>query len=328
MEQIRKVILSRTDALGDVMLTLPVAGLIKKYRPDWEILFLARNYARPLVERCHHIDHFIDRDDVAKHPQVLQDLGAQAIVHISPDHVMATLAQQARIGLRIGTSHRSFHWLRCNALVNLGRRRSPEHETQLNARLLEPLGITHALTLQEVPGLYGFTSQCSGRQPGSRLKIIFHPKSAGSAREWPLDHYLQLARLLPASQFEIYISGLAAEGELMRAQAPELFTLPHVKDITGHYTLTEFIDFIDIAHALVAASTGPLHIAAALGKRVLGLYPPIKPMDPDRWAPLGTHAGFLVRDIKCDDCRRSNQCPCMAFILPQDAAAVIAEWAD
>ena len=312
--------------MGDVMLTLPIAGLIKKYRPEWEVLFLARNYARPLIERCRHVDQFVDREDITKHPQALSDLGAQAIIHISPDHVMATLAQQARIGLRVGTSHRSFHWLRCNALVNLGRRRSPEHEAQLNARLLEPLGIQHLLTLEEVPALYGLDVECNAPLPNKKLKIIFHPKSSGSAREWPLGHYHKLAQLLNHEQYEIYISGLASEGELMREQCPELFGLPHTHDITGKFTLTEFIEFIDCADGMVAASTGPLHVAAALGKRVLGFFPPIKPMDPDRWAPLGNRAGFLVRDKKCDDCRRSTHCPCMEFILPEDAAAVIGEW--
>ena len=308
------------------MLTLPVAGLIKKYRPEWEVLFLARDYARPLVERCRHVDRFIDREEIAKHPQALADLGAQAIVHISPDHVIATLAQQARIGLRIGTSHRSFHWLRCNALVNLGRRRSPDHETQLNVRLLEPLGITHELTLEEVPELYGFDAQCTKPLETPKFKIVFHPKSSGSAREWPLAHYVTLARQLPENQFEIYISGLKREGEIMHRESPELFALPHVHDITGKYTLTEFIDFIDCIDGLVAASTGPLHVASALGKRVLGFFPPIKPMDPGRWAPLGERAAYLVRDIKCDDCRKTNQCACMEYIRPDDAAAVIKGW--
>lgn len=63
--------------------------------------------------------------------------------------------------------------------------------------------------------------------------------------------------------------------------------------------LKQFISFIAAADGLIAASTGPLHIAAALGKVALGIYPPIKPMHPPgRWAPLGKNASYLVLEKK------------------------------
>ena len=74
--------------------------------------------------------------------------------------------------------------------------------------------------------------------------------------------------------------------------------------------------FINQADGIVAASTGPLHIAAALGKFAVGIYPPIKPMHPGRWAPIGEKATFLVEDKKCSICRKSGSCECMENISP------------
>ena len=85
--------------------------------------------------------------------------------------------------------------------------------------------------------------------------------------------------------------------------------------VHGHHRLTRIRIFE--ADALVAASTGPLHIAAALGKRAIGIYPPIKPMHPGRWAPVGENADYLVLNKVCADCRKEKKCHCMEEIKPK-----------
>ena len=79
----------------------------------------------------------------------------------------------------------------------------------------------------------------------------------------------------------------------------------------------ELIDFIALSDGIVSASTGPLHIAAALGKYALGLYSPMRPIHSGRWAPLGKNAQVFTLDNKCNKCRNQHQCPCIAAIQPQ-----------
>ena len=87
------------------------------------------------------------------------------------------------------------------------------------------------------------------------------------------------------------------------------------------------ISFLNHADGLVAASTGPLHIAAALGKHALGIYPPIRPMHPGRWAPLGERAEFAVMDKSCSECRNiSVQCYCMNEITARQLADRVLTW--
>jgi ADP-heptose:LPS heptosyltransferase len=119
---------------------------------------------------------------------------------------------------------------------------------------------------------------------------------------------------------------VAAEGERIRQECPELLALPHVEDITGRYGLAEFIDFLGTCHGILACSTGPLHIGAALGKYALGLFPPLKPMHPGRWAPLGTHAANLVMERACKLCKRGGDCICLADILPSGVTQLIEAW--
>jgi ADP-heptose:LPS heptosyltransferase len=218
-------------------------------------------------------------------------------VHVFPQKAVARQAKQAGIRWRIGTSHRPYHWLTCNRLVPLGRKKSPLHEAQLNLRLLKPLGIPVALALGEIPALYGWRPPVQAEQlPASlspRFNLLFHLKSKGSAKEWRSERFQALAEALPGERFHIYLSGTEEEGRLIREEVPELPELSHVTDLTGRFSLGQLADFIQYCDGVLACSTGPLHLAAAAGVRCLGLYPAERPMHAGRWAPVGAKAEVL-----------------------------------
>ena len=54
------LVLSRTDSIGDTILTLPMAGMLKKTFPGCRIVFLGRSYTRDVVAVCRHINAFLD----------------------------------------------------------------------------------------------------------------------------------------------------------------------------------------------------------------------------------------------------------------------------
>ena len=59
-----KIILSRTDNLGDVILTLPMAGVLKQHFPGVHIVFLGKSYTRPLIDACEFVDEFLNWDEL------------------------------------------------------------------------------------------------------------------------------------------------------------------------------------------------------------------------------------------------------------------------
>ena len=147
-----------------------------------------------------------------------------------------------------------------------------------------------------------------------KFNLIIHPKSKGSAKEWGVENYAELVAQLPEKDFNILITGIKEEGELLKQQVPQIFSHPHVKDVTGVFSLEQFMELISKVDGFVAGSTGPLHIASALGKHTLGIYPPIRPMHPGRWQPIGQNAHHLVLDKDCGDCRKSETCACVKAI--------------
>ena len=325
------IIISRTDSIGDVVLTLPMAGIIKQFLPQSKLIFLGRNYTKDVIGLSEHVDEFVSYDDVLKlndsdKVEIFKKLNATHIIHVFPVKEIAHLAKKAGIKNRIGTTNRLWHWFTCNIKISLSRKNSDLHEAQLNTKLLAPFGITKEFSLEELVSAYGFTKVPQLEKihldviDKTKTTIILHPKSKGSAREWGLDNFSNLITQLDKTKHQIFISGTAQEGELVKDLISKH---SEVINLTGKLSLQQFIAFINQCDVLIAASTGPLHIAAALGKKAIGLFAPMRPIHPGRWKPIGKQANYLVLNIDCSDCRKTMNCHCIREIKTMEVIKMI-----
>lgn len=302
-----------------------MAGFIKQVNPNHKVIFLGRTYTKDVIALSEHVDEFINYDEVEKlnlNEQKLffEPFAIDVFVHVFPTPAIARLAKALKIKIRVGTTNRLYHWHTCNQLIKLSRKNSDLHEAQLNLKLLSFLGKYVSISFADVSNLYGFTKipelkfDLLSLIEKDKIKIILHPKSKGSAKEWGTINYLKLIDLLPSSRYQIFISGTKQDALLMKD-----FLKQNKKaiDITGQLNLAQFILFINRCDILVAASTGPLHIAAALNKKAIGLFSSKRPMHPGRWAPLGLNAKALVYDEHCEQCKAGVDCFCIEKIDPQ-----------
>ena len=316
MNHLENIIISRTDSIGDVVLTLPVAKVLKDRFPGITIAFLGKQYTKPVIEACENVDLFIDEKDFLTNEVLINGQKPAAILHVFPVAAIAKKALKLKIPLRIGTTNRLYHLYTCNELVRLSRRKSDLHEAQLNMQLLRPFGIDKIFSLPEIAGFMGLTNivplkpEFSQLLSTTKFNLILHPKSQGSAREWGLENFSKLIELLDKEHFNIFISGTQNERSLLQPLLEK--EAGNVIDISGKMSLDQFISFINGCDGLVASSTGPLHIAAALGKYAFGIYAPMRPIHPGRWAPVGKNAQYFVLDKACNDCRKNeNECHCI-----------------
>ncbi len=303
------IIISRTDSIGDVVLTLPMCGIIKEKWPQIKIIFLAKAYTEAVVNSCVHVDEFMNWDEMsqgspANQIAALQKKKAEVIIHVFPRKEILWLAKRAHIAWRIATAGRIYTIGKCNKLVFFSRKKSALHEAQLNLKLLRPLGFDDNFPFESLSKYYGFhkfneyalkVAKVFLQELGEeKRKIILHPLSKGSASEWSLENYNLLASKLVDCGFEVIITGTKEEGEKMRSIVD--VSRNGVYDTTGRFKLEELVALIGQCDALVAASTGPLHIAAASGTLAIGLYSPKRPIHPGRWAPLGIRTVVLTAE--------------------------------
>ncbi|NEX60913.1 glycosyltransferase family 9 protein [Noviherbaspirillum galbum] len=324
------ILICRTDNIGDVVLTLPLAGFLRQRFPAARIGFLVRGYAAPMVRCCKALDYVVELEQLGDAAEEFSRSDVDTIIFAKPDKRLARAAKKAGIRNRVGTSHRWFHWLTCNRLAHFSRVKSDLHEAQLNFKLLKPLGIDYVPALQDIPALYHLQAPDHPGLPAlprEQLNIVIHPRSNGNGREWPLRSFTDLARLLQTQgKIRLWVTGSAGEGEWIARHAPDLIGMPNVNNMCGRFGLDELTAFIAACDGLVASGTGPLHLSAALGQRTLGLFPPMRPIDPGRWGALGARAQVLVKPTGCDGCSDPADCACMRNITPKDVADVIDGW--
>jgi ADP-heptose:LPS heptosyltransferase len=324
-KQNHNILLSRIDAIGDVVLSLPVAGILKNLYPECKIYFLGQTYTKEIIESSEHIDFFLDWDEIKKlhiHKQVsyFKSLNISIAIHIYPNFFISALMLLAGTPIRIGTSRRWYHLIFCNKKVSFSRWSSNLHETQLNLKLLIPFGLKKNLPFEKLSNLNGIKppslpKEIESQLDPNRFNIILHPKSKGHGKEWGVENYARLAGLLEPSKFKIFVTGTISEKKEIHQEILSKYS--EVVDLVGNLTLNELIGFVSKADAIVASGTGPLHLAAATGIHAIGLYPPVRPVFSRRWAPVGFNAKAFEAKKICVKCKTTTKCECLRLLSPE-----------
>jgi ADP-heptose:LPS heptosyltransferase len=158
----------------------------------------------------------------------------------------------------------------------------------------------------------------SGIRPADRLAVL-HPGSGGSARDWRPERFGELARRLSQNNVRVVVTGSGEEQRLVQTvvKGSEGAAIP----LAGKLSLAELGALLERAGLLVANSTGPLHLAAAVGTAVIGFYPPIPQCSSRRWGPLtDRRVIFEPTAEECPVCR-GGACrgdACMEMIKVED----------
>ena len=309
-----KILIVRPDRIGDLVLTLPVASLLKKAYPGLTIHFLASSYNASILKYAQYVDNFILMTDAFGKPlnisrliEILEVESYDMALFIKPGWRSALTVYLAGIPIRIGTSRRFYSFL-FNRRVNITRRNSNEHEVDLNIKMLKVFGLIISAgtiipkldsELLEWRYIAGLTE--------SMEFVVIHPGSKGSAPNWPSLFYLELISKL-AESYKVVITG----------QGNEISELPGgTINLINKTNFAQLISILSKARLLISGGTGPLHVAAALGTPVLGLFPNHPVTGPQRWGPRGKCVSFLTPEKQISHICRINSdgsCECMKTI--------------
>jgi lipopolysaccharide heptosyltransferase II len=318
----KNILIVRTDRIGDVVLTLPMIRVLRKNFPLAQISFLARSYTNEIVEGQPDLDRVILYDKEGTQKRFLTMLselhGAEfdlAIVAF-PRFRIASLLWLSGVKVRVGTGYRWYSFL-FNKRVYEHRRTGERHEFEYNLSLLRELGcevdpqIVPSLAIQQ-EALTNASEERKRLGVSSKdILVILHPGSGGSARDWSPDNFASLALKLTNLGWKVVVTGAKGEEELVRRVADGSGRM--IGSSVGVLSLKGLAAFISSADLLVANSTGPLHIAAAVGTPVIGFYPPMIACSPQRWGPVTERKILFVPELsQCELCHggacRSNVC--------------------
>jgi ADP-heptose:LPS heptosyltransferase len=276
----RRIAVVRDDALGDLVLALPMFAVLRERCPGAELHLLCRRYASALTDGLPVLDrvHFVD-EVAGGVGAVLAAGGFDAVFLPRIRGVDCWSAWRARIPLRVGSAYRWYSPLLSHRVKDR-RKVSRYHEAEYNTRMIgSVLGETvpTALVRPRVdPGARESVQlrlSAAGVTGDARI-VVLHPGSGGNSREWPAEHFGALGAVLGAEPgLRIIVTGVESERARSEALVAAVGGRVRVVTLVGELGLPEVIALLDRSALLVANSTGVLHIAAALGTPVLGLYP-------------------------------------------------------
>jgi heptosyltransferase III len=323
----RRILVVRTDRLGDVILTLPMLALLRRRYPDAWLGMLLSRYTGEIVRSHPHVNVLLWNDEGGK-PRPTADLIAEiraqrfdTVFLVHPTPRLAWIMVRAGIPRRIGTGYRYYSVLLTHKVFE-HRKDAKHHELEYNLHLLKALD--PAIRVEGVNPDFGLVLQPEAvNHVAVLLKAkgvdgpfaVIHPGSGGSARDWPIDRFGDLGQMIAAKhRVRVLVTGGEREHEatasVVQRAGADAFSL------CGALTLPELAALYARAAVVIANSTGPLHLAAALGTPVVGIYPQLTTMSPARWGPYTDKKRVLVPDAPADCrlCRKGERCACIDSI--------------
>lgn len=330
----RKILVIRDDRIGDLVLATPVCEALRKKFPESAVTVLASTSAGEILRHNPSVNAVIERSEAAgrifskafwKLVRRVASEHFHLAVILKPSWHTAFLTTFAKIPLRIGTGYRPYSGL-FNRRIYVHRKDSTRHELEYNFDVLQPLGITYQgevpkIFLNEAERERGRTLLEPLRQAESSLVVIHPGGGGGSARFWPVGHFAQLSDRLVEAGYRVVLTGSKADRPVVSEYLGAVRLGPFRLD--EKTILRELAAAYAACNLVITNSTGPMHIAAAVGTPVIAFFCPIRTASPRRWGPRGvSHRVLLPLVTECtcavNRCERGN---CMAQITVEQAFA-------
>jgi len=299
-----RVLVIRTDRIGDVILSTPVLTALKRRFPTVFAAVLVRPYTQQIVEDHPHIDQILLDPIEDKHKGVRGLWRLRNLLHrgrfdiallLHPTFRLALAVWLARIPCRVGTAFR-FYSLLFNHRIRQHRRTSGMHEADLNLQFAAAVGapvdsieLCFAVPEREKQRAQQLLDEAKVVGP----LVVIHPGSGGSAQEWPAQKFAALAdRIVREWGWQVVVTGGEADQKQVNQMAAAV-SVPIVR-LDRRLDIKTLAALLQRADLVVANSTGPLHLAAAVGSPVVGLYCPLPACHPQRWGPYHQPEGVVL----------------------------------
>lgn len=280
----RRFLLSRLSALGDVVCTLPAAVALKRTFPDCLITWAVDPRFAGIVECCTAVDQ-IERVKPGLSPSSWPKLTGDFEVAFDLQGLFKSgiVVAKASAPKKLG-----YHWQREGSWLFSSRvlpDASSLHVVDQYVDVVRAAGAKMERAEFSLEPKTDDTMQVVEKLgPVDGPLIIVNPGAAWVSKRWPAAHFSQLIDRLSADGCICVLIGGKAQSD--RDSSADVMTncKSAPRDLTGQTSVRELVALIGIADAHVGGDTGSSHIAAALSKPAIGLYSITK---PQRSCPYG-----------------------------------------
>jgi heptosyltransferase I len=306
--------------MGDILHALPAVTALRQTHPSWEIGWVVeprwrallaaagascRGPAMPLVDRLHPASTRDWRDKpfslntlngIMALRRELRAADYEAVIDLQGAIRSAIIGRMAGCPRLIGEAEpreRAARWLFTEPVATHGA-----HVIEQDVEVASQIAADELETIQpKLPIDPESEAWCNDllRASGDRPAALINPGAGWGAKRWPVERYAAVACGLTARGFRVLVNAGPGEEQMADVIVKEVSgaAIPLATSLDRLIALTRRIALC------VAGDTGPLHLACALGRPVVGIY---GPTDPSRNGPFGTR----FRVLRSPESRRDH----------------------
>ncbi len=146
--------------------------------------------------------------------------------------------------------------------------------------------------------------------------IALQPGARWQNKRWPVEYYSELVRQIAAACPDLRFAILGGPEDTLLGETIAKVGGQCCLDLTGRISLPEMVEWIRLSELMVTNDTGPMHVAAALGRPVVAL---LGPTEPCRTGPYGQLNHVLQLNLPCVPCMKSR----CAYVKPLECLRAI-----
>jgi heptosyltransferase-1 len=335
----------RLGAMGDILHALPAVTALRQTHPGWVIDWVVepawcalltadcavtdttRGPTQPVVDRLVMASAKAwgrdplsgkTRREIMDLRRLLRDGNYDAVLDLQGAVRSAALARMTGCRRRIGESRPrewGARWLFTERIATRGA-----HVIEQDVELASAVaGDDLAPVPPWLPVDPGAESWCDRLLAGrGKPAVLLNPGAGWGAKRWPVERYGSVASVLAGRGFTVLVNGGPGEEPLLEAiQAQSGGAAQPFKS-----TLAQLIALTRRVALVIAGDTGPLHLACALGRPVVGIY---GPTDPARNGPFGTRSRVLRSPESVRDHSRRREPEAGLLTITPDAVLQAAD---
>lgn len=278
----RSICLLRLSALGDVTHVLPVVCALRMAWPEIAITWVIGKPEHKLLEGLPGIEFIVvDKSSgwggLAALRKRLAGRHFDALLLMQLALRANLLSSAVRADMRIGYDRdraKELHGLFVNHRIHkhTGPAGAGIHVLDVLASFVEPLGLPRSVPAWNFPISDDARAWAAEQLPGKQPTLLISPCSSHALRNWLPGRYAAVADHAVARGHRVVLCG--GRSDLERSMADTILQAMQqpALDLTGKDTLKQLPALLERADIVLSPDSGPVHIANAVGTRVIGLY--------------------------------------------------------
>jgi len=300
---LQAILVVKLSSIGDVVHTIPSVLALRARYPDARLDWLVGAAAAPIVTALSGVDRAL----IAEERPTLRRRGFRYDLAIDFQGLLRSSVETLRSGARLRAGRGRWPWLHVSVPM-YDAERTP-HAVENTARVLGALDIPFVFDADALSGWAGSLrsrgEELAREQGLPRPFVAWFPKTRWASKDLPLD---EVARFPGAAHVLLGSPAIPA--------APPIAAAPPLRNLTGRLPLLDSVAIALAADRVVAADTGPAHLAALLGARIAGCFGPTRAARTGLRGPSATNV-----ESSCGGCYR-RRCGRAATCMREALGAV------